>query len=387
MLCEGARAVKAAWPKARVSALLFADGPLRAALEALGISVRVVPMPARLASAGDSRLDQATGWGRLRAWYAMSLRLRAAKNYARTIQRAIGELRPTLVHAHGFKALFVLTRAISKDVALLWHVHDFVSGRPLASYLVRRVMRRVTRAIAVSDAVSRDLASVAPEVPVSVVRNGVDLERFSPAPRDGRGLDRLAGLASDAGDRVRVGLVATYAHWKGHEVFLRAIAGMAPGARGYVVGGPIYATVGSEVTRAGLRELANGLGLADRVGFIPFQEDPADVYRMLDVVVHASTRPEPFGLTIVEAMACGRAVVVSAAGGALEFFDEGVTALGHTPGDVAGLARAIERLAGDADLRERLGRAARAAMEARFGRRRFAMELLAVYAMIEGGRS
>ena len=53
-------------------------------------------------------------------------------------------------------------------------------------------------------------------------------------------------------------------------------------------------TVATMTTRA-----ANGLN--GRIGFIPFQTDPADVYRMLDVVVHASVRPEPFGLTIVEA--------------------------------------------------------------------------------------
>ena len=66
----------------------------------------------------------------------------------------------------------------------------------------------------------------------------------------------------------------------------------------------------------------------DSVGFVPFVEDPVPVYRALDVVLHASTQPEPFGLTVVEAMACGRAVVVSAAGGAAELFTDGVDALG-----------------------------------------------------------
>ena len=54
--------------------------------------------------------------------------------------------------------------------------------------------------------------------------------------------------------------------------------------------------------------------------------------RALDVVVHASTQPEPFGLVIAEAMACGRAVVVSSGGGAAEIVTPGEDALVHEVG-------------------------------------------------------
>src|SRR5258708_38701834 len=83
--------------------------------------------------------------------------------------------------------------------------------------------------------------------------------------------------------------------------------------------------------------------------------------RALDVVVHASTQPEPFGLVIAEGLATGRAVIVSAGGGANELVTDGVDALTHTPGDAESLARCIERLAGDPALRRRLGAARRAA--------------------------
>ena len=63
-----------------------------------------------------------------------------------------------------------------------------------------------------------------------------------------------------------------------------------------------------------------------RVGFTGFLP-PAPAMRALDVVVHASTRPEPFGLVIAEAMACGRAVITSASGGAAELVDAGEDAL------------------------------------------------------------
>src|SRR5262249_54761573 len=112
------------------------------------------------------------------------------------------------------------------------------------------------------------------------------------------------------------------------------------------------------------------VGPAGRLGFAPPQDAPAAVFGALDVVVHASTRPEPFGRVIVEAMACGRAVVAAPTGGAAELFDDGVSALACPPGDAGALALALRRLIGDPALRRSLGDARRARAGAQFGRPR-----------------
>jgi glycosyltransferase involved in cell wall biosynthesis len=117
---------------------------------------------------------------------------------------------------------------------------------------------------------------------------------------------------------------------------------------------------------------------------VPFQNDVASAYRGLDVVVHASERPEPFGRTIVEAMACGRAVVVARAGGAEELFEDGRSGLGFRPGDAADLARALLTLARDEALRADLARAGRENAVARFGRDRLAAEAFAAYEALVG---
>ena len=142
----------------------------------------------------------------------------------------------------------------------------------------------------------------------------MDLERFSP-----RGptldLDAMAGVPPAPAGTIRVGLVATMARWKGHEVFLRALS-MLPKdlpIRGYVIGGPIYSTAGSQRSVEELRALASGLGLNGNAAFTGFVKDSAAAIRALDVVVHASTDPEPFGLVVAEAMACGKPVVASRA--------------------------------------------------------------------------
>ena len=97
----------------------------------------------------------------------------------------------------------------------------------------------------------------------------------------------------------------------------------------------------------------------------------------------ASTRPEPFGLTIVEAMACGRATIVAKAGGAVELFTDGVDAIGVEPGDSAALAATIGALAGDPARRDALGRAARETAVARFSRRRMAENIVRIYESLQ----
>jgi glycosyltransferase involved in cell wall biosynthesis len=112
--------------------------------------------------------------------------------------------------------------------------------------------------------------------------------------------------------------------------------------------------------------------------------DSSEAMRSLDVVVHASTAPEPFGLSIAEAMACGRAVVISEAGGALEVGDPERSCLAAPPGDVLALTRQIGRLLDDKGLRERLGREAAAEVRERFTHRKMGDALGAAYRSIAG---
>jgi glycosyltransferase involved in cell wall biosynthesis len=104
------------------------------------------------------------------------------------------------------------------------------------------------------------------------------------------------------------------------------------------------------------------------------------------LVVHASTDPEPFGLVIAEAMACGKAIVVSLAGGAIELTESGTNALTHLPGDAPALAARIEELARNRRLRQQLGAAGRAIAERCFTRTRMALELTPIYQELSPAR-
>lgn len=364
-----------------IHVIVGAGGALLTALNESGAKARLLRMPRSLAALGEHALaGSMTARSPFRAALATARAAGGASTYAVRLRQAVGHLRPDIIHSNGNKFHLLAGLTLGQKWPLIWHLHDFLGERPLMRRLLRRVSPRVRCAIAVSEAVARDSRSVLGPVPIDVIRNAVDTERFAPGPGDGGLLDRLAGLPA-ATNVLRVGLIATYARWKGQDLFLEAAARLrlSRGLRFFIVGGPIYQTSGSQFTPAELRRRIGELGLQERVGLIPFQSDTSSIYRALDVVVHASTRPEPFGLTVAEAMACARPVIVSAAGGAAELFSHGRDAIGIAPGNACQLAGAIEQLAADTDLRVRLGESARQTALQQFDRSRLGPQLLDIH--------
>ena len=376
-------AIGRSFPDSRRTLIQFGDGPLADEAERRGVRVIVESAPKTFASVGDTRLRHAAGRtiGAAETGVALARAVPQIYSLASRLRRRLRALRPTVVHSNGIKTHLLARLAAPRRAARVLHLHDFLSNRPLVRRAAPFLAASAARGIAVSNAVAEDVNRIAPSLPLSVILNAVDTDHFSPGFSDGAFLDRESGLPSAEPGILRVGLVATYAEWKGHAVFLKAIS-MTPNVRGYIVGGPIYATTGSQVTLDELKRTANSLGLRDRVGFLPFQSDTRDIYRSLDVVVHASTRPEPFGLTIAEAMSVGKPVVVAAAGGAVELFEDGVSAVGYSPGDAEGLSGRISALVNDHETRKRIGVAARVRALDRFSMQRFSREVAETFASL-----
>ena len=149
--------------------------------------------------------------------------------------------------------------------------------------------------------------------------------------------------------------------------------------RAYIIGGPIYQTAGSQYSLEELRTEAARLGLGGRLGFTGFLGDVPAALRSLDIVVHCSTSPEPFGMVIVEGMASGRAVVAADSSGAAEVFKNGVSAMSHKSGSADALAACLERLITDPALRIRMGKAARLRVQSVFGGSAPAERIISVY--------
>jgi glycosyltransferase involved in cell wall biosynthesis len=363
LLVQSIRRLEASW---ELTVIVPRDGALARRVRESGAHVRVLPMPAALARLGES--GGTGGAAVARRGAALVAVARSLGGYRRALAATLADIGAQLIHTNGFKLHLLGAWAAADDVPVVWHLHEYVSPRPLTRRLLKRYVSRAVAVVANSESVAADLRGVfGATAAVHTIYNAVDLREFSP---DGPSvdLDRLSGMPGAPLGTIRVGLLATFGRWKGHDPFLRAIQQVTRTApvRGYIIGAPLYDTSGSQYTVDEIKRLAGDLGVAQHVGFTGFVERPAAALRSLDVVVHASTQPEPFGLVIVEGMACGRAVIVSRAGGAVELVEDGVTALTHAPGDAADLAAAIQRCAASADLRRALGARARAAAVARF---------------------
>ncbi|MTV24593.1 glycosyltransferase family 4 protein [Nitriliruptoraceae bacterium ZYF776] len=179
----------------------------------------------------------------------------------------------------------------------------------------------------------------------SIVYSGFDARRFPVAPPDAEVAPRPW--------RGRLLYVGRIDARKGTRTLVRALAHL-PDATLTVDGR------GSDADRADLRAWSDEAGVADRVTVTASTRDALpDVYADADVCVFPSEWEEPFGLVPLEAMACDTPVVATGVGGSAEFLADGGNCLRFPAGDEVALADAVQRLAGDAALRERLVRGGR----------------------------
>ncbi len=181
-----------------------------------------------------------------------------------------------------------------------------------------------------------------------------------------------------------VGMAANVQPWKGQDVVLRAMAIVArefPDVHCVFAGGVVR---GAEWYRESLEEFVRARGLGERVRFLGHRTDVPDLVNAFDVAVHASVTPEPFGRVLIEAMALGKPVVASAAGGVLEIVDDGRSGLLVAPGDHESMAAALRRLLGDAALRGTMGAEGARQARDRFSVQCFARAMQGAYAEVLG---
>lgn len=375
-------------PDWQLALIAAQDGPLLQRAAEIGVATKVLVFPPALARLGDSKRPDGS-MARVSSLAKLAAGTYAASKYSRELRRSINEFAPNVLHSNSLKMNVLGVWARPKGIPIVWHLHDYVSSRPIMSKAMRFYGRHCAAMLANSDSVRNDARSVFANHPeIHTLYNAIDTQEFAPegATVD---LDRLCGLQPPVEPIIRVGLLATMAWWKGHKDFIRALALLddRPTVRGYVIGGPLYHSEGSQVALQELRQFAKELGVGTRIGFTGFIDRPATAMRSLDIVVHASTRPEPFGRVIVEAMACSRPVITTGVGGAAELMNAGHNALTFRLCDPADLAQRITQLAGNPELRKQLGITGRKTAIERFDRQRLGNQLAGIYRRVVEGAS
>lgn len=251
-----------------------------------------------------------------------------------------------------------------------------VRGNQEGSAAMRWFYRLPTHFIPVSHWVSESigLLGVPPERR-TVIYDGLELEKLA-VEADGQAFRRAFDIPQDA---FTVGLVGLLIPWKGQEMFLDAahlLRERIPGLRMLIIGGTPEECQGYE---AQLRARVAREGLEDVVMFTGHVSDMPAVYNGLDVVVSASTSPEPLGTVVIESLALGRPLVAPSHGGAAEMATHEETALLFRPGDAEDFADKVAEFHDNPETGARIGAAARAHALATFHVRTHAEKVQAIY--------
>lgn len=216
-------------------------------------------------------------------------------------------------------------------------------------------------------------------VPISVIHPGT---RMPTDPLDLRRAHARAALDLDDGD-FAVGIAARLQPWKGQDVVIRAAASLLharPQARLLIIGDALFGL--DKEYAASLPALARELGIPDRVTMTGHRDDMPELLSALDVAIHASTAPEPFGLGLIEAMAQGVALIAADAGAAREIVTPGINGVLTIPGDHETLATAMLALCDDEALRRQLAAAGARTARERFDARSMTRQVEALYQSI-----
>jgi glycosyltransferase involved in cell wall biosynthesis len=239
----------------------------------------------------------------------------------------------------------------------IWHVHEILEQPAwLGSIVYRFIHSTSDYIVAVSHAVADHMRVHLPPSAIDkiqVIWNGVNCDRFHPAPVN----NALREQWQVTSDEVLFGVVGRISKLKGQ---LLALSALAQAVELPYASKPKLLIVGSSVpgesfNRETLIDKAHQLQVQDKVIFVPFHDDVPSIMHALDVLLLPSLLPESLGLVILEAMASAKPVIASRQGGPMETVVDNKTGLHFTPNDVNALTNAMVRLANDAGLRTEMG--------------------------------
>ena len=294
------------------------------------------------------------------------------------LQRIIRKYEIDLVQTNTSTILSGAVAAAITRVPHIWHVHE-IFRRVEGKILTRMLGGLSSRVVVPSDATAHNLLLHNPRLKrkLDVIKNGIDAVPFRTVSRDD--VDNLRREWSIGPGEMVVGMVGRVGMWKGEEQFVemaRLVSQRRENIRFVIVGGTFS---NHEHHMSRLKALVETGGLGSRVLLAGPRDDIPVVLNLFDVLVHLPVRPEPFGLVAIEAMSAGKPVVASATGGLTEIVVDGSTGFLAPQGDVEGAAESVIALLDDNQLRERMGQASSARVDAEFSSSSYAARFERLY--------
>ena len=300
---------------------------------------------------------------------------------AARVSNYLGDIKVSIIQTNDIYAhIYGGIAAKIKKTFCIWWFQDIPSksfllglGRVFINLLGAILPQRI---IAISQAVAESFSPLLRKK-LLLVPLGVDLERLERI-----GAEAKVKLKEDLGfsaSDVIIGMTSRVVPWKGHELFLKSASLLSkeyPNLKFLIVGGT---TFGRPNYLSKLKKLSEKLDISRKVIFIDFVYNIGEMLNAIDILVHASIRPEPFGLDIVEAMSLGKAVVASDIGAPQEIIDNNRNGILFKSADPIALARALQELLNLPQKIIELGQAARIKAKERYTAEKLARVLEEIY--------
>ena len=291
------------------------------------------------------------------------------------LRRLVKDRRITVLHSHNFSA-WLYSAFAARSVGGICHVHTEHSGVEPSRrrYFAERWLSRITNhVIAVSNHVYevmiRDIGISTSRA--RLIHNGVNTDRFAPNTKVRAQARGTLGFTEE--DFV-VGIVARLAPIKNHSLLLCAFASFGidlPLRKKLLI-------VGDGAERSKLEDLSRQLGINGITHFAGDRRDTEVLLNTMDVYV-LSSQSEGMNLTLLEAMSSGLPVVATAVGGNVEIVQHEISGFTVSLNDPEAMGQRLHQLAGDRQLRDRMGTAGREFALKRFNEKTMMDQYLTLY--------
>lgn len=231
--------------------------------------------------------------------------------------------------------------------------------------------------IAISSAIKDNLLLLGvSEKRISVIHDAIDIQDF----HDKISVEYLPDEFQLCNKNKLFGIFGRIVEWKGIKEFILAaqvVCQKIAEARAFIVGSP---SDGNQEYFDQAKELVKTLGLENKVIFTGYRKDVPELMKYMDVIVHASIKPEPFGMVLIEAMAMAKPVVATKAGGPLDIVVDGHTGFLVEIGKPEDMADKIVQLLLDNNLCQVMGQKGRKRVIKQFSKERYAQQVQELYA-------
>jgi glycosyltransferase involved in cell wall biosynthesis len=339
---------------------------LSAALEEMGVNTVVAAFVNTAKANHIEVLEHAKGRGLTTE--KIICRGRYDRSAVHALRGIIERHKVDVVHCHGVKPdLYAALAKWHKNIPTVSTCHLWVFDCAkdwVVSAVERCILHNIDRVVVVSEQILPQLRRFG--LRADVIHNGIDIQPTDSPVSDFSQKMNWSG-------RPVIGAIGRLAPQKGLQYLLQAAPEVlrdSPNA--------LFIFAGDGPERQSLESQAKSLGIQGSVCFLGVRKDVPELFSSIDVLALPSLS-EGTPMTLLEGMAAGRAVVASRVGAVPNVIQDGVNGILLSPGDVAGLAAALQTLLNDSELRIALGRKARKTVESHFSAAAMANRYVEIY--------